>query len=1474
MKNCLQIAYIIALAFTTVGGDDGFVRLEIGKRVRPAFPMAVTYIVKQDGTGDYTTIQAAVDAVPTTLDDDYIIEVQDNNTYSEKVEIFKLNPVGSGFSVEIRAGDGYKPAIDGTDYGVHIRPFDGTNDLADVTIEGFEIMSCTGYGLAAEEFESGDEVLNLTVRNCVIHGTGNYAVYFNNVDGFVFENNIVYDCTSFYGVYFYYCSDSSRFANNTVYTNSSFASVNNYACDNMIIKNNIICNTSSSSGDYGFYETGGSSISEHNYFCSGYGAAEGSGSPLGFGDVEVYLDDAPPLFYNTATGSEDFHLKSQFGRWDPVAGIWVYTDTETSPCIDRGIGSPASEPSPNGNTINQGAYGGTVEASKSPATTVFVTRGAGPFGNFGDFTTICGALNAIPQTLDDDYTITTSSDGPFDEQVNILKLNPASSGYSLTIESGEGYNTIIDGYDCGIYIRPAEGTDDLANVTIDGFEINSCNTYGICAEQFESGDEVQGLTVKNCVIHGAGDRGIKFCYCPNAVFKNNIIYDTGEMGAHLDHCDNCEFVNNTVYTNSTNVASVYQSHGSGVVLKNNIICNTSDNSGDYGYSRSNGSVLSSFNYFCSAYGPGNGSADALGIGDVELDLDSESPLFHSVISGNEDFHLQSRFGRWDPIASDWDYSDSETSPCLDSGDPLDLFSNEPSPNGNRLNQGAYGNTVEASKSSAAPGCVELTKDAVPIGTYQKITTAMAFVPGTLDGDYVITVNSDSVFEEQVDIIRDNPGGSGYSLTVRAGDGYYPIIDGKNNGFRIMPATASDLQHVTIDGFEIKSTTGFGIFATNGITTSYRTEFLLIRNCIVYNTGISGEMADDMGIRLDYCDSCQLVNNTVYTNSANVASVWQYYGNGVVLKNNIICNTSSNSGDFGYSRSSGSSTTLFNYFGSAYSGSNGSADEPGLGDIEMDLGIEPPLFADTALGSEDFHLKSEFGRWDPVAGWVIDAETSPCIDAGDPADDYSTEPSPNGERINQGAYGNRTVASKSAASAGDVELTKDGSPIGTFSQINAALANIPQVLDGDYVITVNSNRTFREQVDIIKDNDFGSGYSLTIRAGDGYFPVIDGFNHGFRIKPATNTQLQYVTIDGFEVKSTTSYGIWGTTRPSTSFKSQYMTIRNCIIYDTGTSGESTDQMGVRLDYCDFCEFVNNTVYTYSDNVASVWQNYGNSVVLRNNIICNTSNSSIDYGYSRSNGSSTTSFNYFCSAYSADNGCNQALGTGDTEWDIDDNPPLFNCVLPDSEDFHLLSTGGRWDPIMADWAFDTLDSPCIDMGDTADDYSLEPLPNGGRINQGGYGNTGQASKTGLPNIAVSVEPDSWFVDIETRGDTVVSDTSNDFTVANIGASAIDIGMFCDSVEFFTLIDSLCYGCFGLWGILNDLAEPPVITDFDSLDFFTHVLRWADPDTFGPGGRNIPATGDSIETLWFRFDSPASYPVDSMIIRVMVRAREHLP
>lgn len=74
---------------------------------------------------------------------------------------------------------------------------------------------------------------------------------------------------------------------------------------------------------------------------------------------------------------------------------------------------------------------------------------------------------------------------------------------------------------------------------------------------------------------------------------------------------------------------------------------------------------------------------------------AKDPCFADAASG--DFHLKSAAGRWN--GTTW-VKDTVTSPCIDAGEASAAYANEPTPNGNRANMGAYGNTTEASKSAS------------------------------------------------------------------------------------------------------------------------------------------------------------------------------------------------------------------------------------------------------------------------------------------------------------------------------------------------------------------------------------------------------------------------------------------------------------------------------------------------------------------------------------------------------------------------------------------------------------------------------------------------------------------------------------------------------------------------------------------------------------------------------------------------------
>ena len=152
------------------------------------------------------------------------------------------------------------------------------------------------------------------------------------------------------------------------------------------------------------------------------------------------------------------------------------------------------------------------------------------------------------------------------------------------------------------------------------------------------------------------------------------------------------FINNTVSHNSSEMGGNVLVKGAIVPdMRNCIITFSTRGSGVCSYQ---GDLKLRY---CNVYG---NAEDNYQMVDGTISMEgpmSEDPLFHDP--DNDDFHLQSISGRWDPVTRSW-VSDVASSPCIDAGDAASDFSNEPMGNGARINMGAYGNTAEASKSPA------------------------------------------------------------------------------------------------------------------------------------------------------------------------------------------------------------------------------------------------------------------------------------------------------------------------------------------------------------------------------------------------------------------------------------------------------------------------------------------------------------------------------------------------------------------------------------------------------------------------------------------------------------------------------------------------------------------------------------------------------------------------------------------------------
>jgi hypothetical protein len=259
---------------------------------------------------------------------------------------------------------------------------------------------------------------------------------------------------------------------------------------------------------------------------------------------------------------------------------------------------------------------------------------------------------------------------------------------------------------------------------------------------------------------------------------------------------------------------------------------------------------------------------------------------------------------------------------------------------------------------------------------------------------VTIVVSEGTYTENIDF-------RGKSLTIRSTDPNdsavvrATVIKGRDVSAPVVLVSGGENINCAIAGLTIIGGGGGGI-GCNGASP-------VISNCFI--TGARGFGVEAWNLSYPITTNCCIVGNI---------------GGGVVIKGGDVgyagiiknCTIAANGeGIFGVSVITnsiiwGNSSNQIAESNCIVTYSNIQGGFPGEGNINAD-----PCFADPNSG--DYHLKSQVGRWNPVTrSWVQDDVTSPCIDAGDQASQFGLEPAPNGGRINMGAYGGTSEASKS------------------------------------------------------------------------------------------------------------------------------------------------------------------------------------------------------------------------------------------------------------------------------------------------------------------------------------------------------------------------------------------------------------------------------------------------------------------------------
>ena len=1006
--------------------------------------------VRKDGAGGaLTSISAAVNAIPKKPDTHYVVEIQDSETYEESVVIKKKSKESA--TLVVRAQAGQQPKV------ISSKKKKPAIQIASpyVTVDGLILQGGsrqTGVHIKWADFS--------TIRNCTISGTrdkntpGIYVqggsngqfvdnvitdnevgiLVFNRADENTIRNNLIYENRS-HGIWLYRKNAGNQVVNNTLFNNGleihlgSNGRKNNEPGESNEFRNNIIvagsggiCFAVDRQNDPG--ELPAATISDYNNLFAG-----ASGAHVGRLDKDTYanLND-----WRTASGADlhslsvdpllvgataDFHLQSTQGSYHD--GNWE-NDEAHSPSIDSADPSTDQdqEPDPNSTRANMGAYGTTAQASWSALPQ--------PKGEFNSTAQVADGSGRVEVSIEVNHA------GGEDTRARLEWRRTSASGtYADARLSGPVEAQFED----------SGGPPDIDNSGI--------------PYQLGSGDDTR-------IVTGEGSNTVTFSWLSGSDAPDG----DGTMWLRLIVNDGDE----DQTTPATTPVIVDNAAPAGMAS----FAGTSSTSKSITWDWSPVSTETHFDHYAVYYGTDRGDVVNRTGSAIEWDADDDPALATMTTSTTTIVGL-SRETQYFAQLSARDQLGNEAAAAVADFTTAGL------------------DTV--THYVAATGSNDGVPDdrSQPWGSIQRAVNA---IPGDLieiETYYIVQILDSERYEEGVTI--DQTTGKGYSITLQPADGQSPTIAAPSGQYGVTIKSAC----VLLEGLAVEASNRYAVDVNEA-------DFVTIRNCVLHGGTHS---SNGGGVRLVRSDHNLLEGNRIHTNTIGVNLGRDADFNR--LQHNLIVDDDGRQAGVFFARDTDgdsliSNTIIGHESGLSFQGGNNSAGDDHVVrntiiaavDVCIDLpkalgstfassdyndlnpnrggdvaqvsrtthetlaewraatGLDgnslslDPLFvnANASAATMDLHLRSQAGHWNGEA-WINDSETSPAIDAGHPGDAFGNEPSPNGNRLNAGRYGNTVEASRS----GPVTLVQGALPYAEYVMIGVPLTpengNPDVVLSDDF-----------------------------------------------------------------------------------------------------------------------------------------------------------------------------------------------------------------------------------------------------------------------------------------------------------------------------------------------------------------------------------------------------------------------------------------